>query len=1304
MRTISSAIAALLLAACSTATDPVGIDSLPDIVDDNAGQVDLAGEDLHEVSVAPADHVETWDFSGADLPDGGQDLGYEPGGFLSPCETGDDCVSGFCVQVGLEHICTVQCLEDCPSGWDCAQASSGADMIFVCIPTDRPLCSPCKTNGDCWLDGIDAGERCISHGDSGAFCGSECNSDNDCPDEYLCQEVQDVSGATLPQCVMEAGECECPPLAQASQATTTCFVSNEIGICPGERTCQSNGLTDCDADEPMAETCNSHDDDCDGDIDEDTSGGECLIINSYGACPGVEECVGGLLSCSGEEAKLEKCDGDDNDCDGLVDEGFLDTDEDGIADCLENDKDGDGIADGVDNCQGVFNPGQTDTDFDSLGDLCDLDDDNDQSPDSEDCSPKNSAVHPGAEEICDGLDNDCDYTVDEGSLDSDFDGFKDCVDEDDDNDGSVDGLDCGPTDPLTHPGAEEQCDGQDNDCDGQTDEESPDVDEDGLADCVDDDIDGDGLDNDGDNCPLVANESQDDVDNDGLGDACDGDGDGDGIPDSGDNCPALKNPLQQDLDNDGLGDACDDDLDGDGFANIEDNCPLIANDQADADEDGTGDACEDDTDGDGTPNAQDCAPEQAAIYPGAEELCDGLDNNCNTLIDEGFVDSDADSLKNCVDDDDDNDGTHDEKDCAPTDATIHPGAEESCNKLDDDCDGDADNGLGTTSCGKGECAHSVDNCVNGKSQPCDPFDGADYEVCDGLDNDCNGLVDENLGFATCGKGECFHTVASCQEGIPVECDPLEGSTPEACDGADNDCDGKVDEEMEQLACGKGQCYHTIASCQGGVPMECNPFQGASPEVCDSVDNDCDGEADEGLGETTCGFGACEHTVTNCEEGSFQICNPMEGAAVEICDAADNDCDNLVDEDLGILTCGFGVCAISVAGCIEGVAQECVPLDEGTDEICDGVDNDCDGFIDEGLSLLTCGQGICLHTVQGCIGGVPQECDPLQAAVDEECDGLDNDCDGDTDEDFLDTDEDGEADCVDDDDDGDLVADDDDNCPLTANAEQENFDEDDDGDICDDDDDNDDDPDETDCAPQNADIFNGQTEVCLNDVDDNCNGVVDFESPCIKKDCLEILAAFPNEDSGLQYIDPDGDGDGEPFQVYCDMDSHGGGWTMCYTEKNNTVHIKTETTYDAGKPFGTVGYRSDCRNISFNSVLYINHDSGQKAWFQRESAVKFTIAGVGYNTSGEQLGEWIAKALASNGYKYQMNVCDEGWMWVGLMITGHKGCWKQCGSWCSDTNTEYYRLDGDPGGSYNGVAFNQNGHTNVSYKTMSVGIR
>jgi hypothetical protein len=123
------------------------------------------------------------------------------------------------------------------------------------------------------------------------------------------------------------------------------------------------------------------------------------------------------------------------------------------------------------------------------------------------------------------------------------------------------------------------------------------------------DRDGDGIPDDEDNCPDVANADQADLDEDGVGDACDDDRDGDGIPDASDNCPTVPNADQEDLDEDGLGDACDDDIDGDGIPNDEEE--ELGTNPFDPDSDGDGltdldeidihgtDPLDPDTDGDG---------------------------------------------------------------------------------------------------------------------------------------------------------------------------------------------------------------------------------------------------------------------------------------------------------------------------------------------------------------------------------------------------------------------------------------------------------------------------------------------------------------------------------------------------------------------------------------------------------------------------------------------------------------------------------------------------------------------------------
>jgi hypothetical protein len=163
------------------------------------------------------------------------------------------------------------------------------------------------------------------------------------------------------------------------------------------------------------------------------------------------------------------------------------------------------------------------------------------------------------------------------------------------------------------------------------------------ADPDDTDEDGDGRCGAADNCPTVSNPGQQDADADGAGDACDpcpadpqNDTDGDGVCGDADNCPAAANPGQEDADGDGTGDACDacpadpeDDADGDGVCADVDNCPAVPNaGQENLDGDAWGDACDPDVDGDGVAEPDDCAPRDAAVYPGAPDPCDGVDSDC----------------------------------------------------------------------------------------------------------------------------------------------------------------------------------------------------------------------------------------------------------------------------------------------------------------------------------------------------------------------------------------------------------------------------------------------------------------------------------------------------------------------------------------------------------------------------------------------------------------------------------------------------------------------------------------------------
>ncbi len=196
----------------------------------------------------------------------------------------------------------------------------------------------------------------------------------------------------------------------------------------------------------------------------------------------------------------EICDGIDNNLNGLIDEGFLDTDGDTIADCVDPDDDNDGALDAADNCSLIANPTQLDTDLDGMGDACDPDDDNDGVPDTTD---------------------NCPLLANATQVDTDLDGMGDACDPDDDNDGVADTTDNCPI--AANPTQ------VDTDLDKMGDACDPDDDNDGVADVTD-------------NCSLIVNPTQINTDLDSMGDACDPDDDNDGILDAQDECPLLSTP------------------------------------------------------------------------------------------------------------------------------------------------------------------------------------------------------------------------------------------------------------------------------------------------------------------------------------------------------------------------------------------------------------------------------------------------------------------------------------------------------------------------------------------------------------------------------------------------------------------------------------------------------------------------------------------------------------------------------------------------------------------------------------------
>ena len=257
-----------------------------------------------EVSNKPDASAEVLDFTSRE-PDG--ELASQPdvnecasgsGCFGDPCEDNSDCIYGFCVEHLGESVCTQSCVEECPAGWSCQEVSGGGpDVLFLCISDLRMLCRPCAANADC--TSTTGGEDvCLDYGLEGSFCGGQCSSDQDCPEDYLCEETTTVDGVATTQCVAVAGVCECSGKAVALGAWTPCKVTNEWGACGGKRFCLEAGLTQCDAIEPAEESCNGLDDDCDGAMDEAPDSG----AEGSGLCDDGNPCSEDL--CQGEEGCL----------------------------------------------------------------------------------------------------------------------------------------------------------------------------------------------------------------------------------------------------------------------------------------------------------------------------------------------------------------------------------------------------------------------------------------------------------------------------------------------------------------------------------------------------------------------------------------------------------------------------------------------------------------------------------------------------------------------------------------------------------------------------------------------------------------------------------------------------------------------------------------------------------------------------------------------------------------------------------------------------------------------------------------
>ena len=394
-----------------------------------------------------------------------------------------------------------------------------------------------------------------------------------------------------------------------------------------------------------------------------------------------------------------------------------------------------------------------------------------------------------------------------------------------------------------------------------------------------------------------------------------------------------------------------------------------------------------DVDGDGFTADIDCNDNDSSIHPTASEFCDDLDNNCDGTIDEGvlslyYIDVDGDgfgnaaiSIQACVAP---NNFVEDDTDCDDTSNAIFPGSIELCDGIDNNCDGTVDQGVLSNDYfvdadgdGFGDPTNPAD-CVpqsTAVQNTLDCDDGSNsifpgsIELCDGIDNNCDGNIDENasdslrfysdmdgdgFGDATNGIFACTAPIgfvsdsSDCDDGDPASF-PL-GS--ETCDGVDNDCNGVVDDPnvlssslyfIDADGDGFGNSSITIMSCSTPLGYvsdagDCDDANASvyptASETCDGVDNNCDGDIDEGIITSTVyfidadgdGFGSSNATISSCTQPQGYVSN-------------NQDCD---DED------SLSTTSTSDADCdgIEGV-QDCDDSDpnigaQSNDADCDGI--------------------------------------------------------------------------------------------------------------------------------------------------------------------------------------------------------------------------------------------------------------------------------------------------------------------------------------------------------------------------------
>ncbi|MDD5109977.1 MAG: putative metal-binding motif-containing protein [Patescibacteria group bacterium] len=402
----------------------------------------------------------------------------------------------------------------------------------------------------------------------------------------------------------------------------------------------------------------------------------------------------------------------------------------------------------------------------------------------------------------------------------------------------------------------------------------------------------------------------------------------------------------------------------------------------------------------------DCNDADPAVYPGAGEQCDGKDNDCNKIVDDGgflwFRDADSDgygSPETTIFSCSATVGyTRNSGDCNDGDPAVHPGAVEMCNgDTMDDCSAATPDGASDPRIGEGCDGTDADLCLDGAKAcvggmlVCVDDAASGVDLCNGVNDatteDCNvvtldGSGDPSLGAACDGADAdlCKEGTIACTGGA-LTCNDANDVDRDLCNGVNNvsteDCnvatpDGSSDPGVGAACDGTDAdlCKDGIQACVAGV-LACNDNAVSGVDLCNGVNNvsteDCnvatpDGSNDPGVGVSCDGPDAdrCKEGVMVCTGGAL-TCSDTTGNTVEICDNVDNDCDGSTDEGCdddrdGRCDARMAKAAVIVTACSRTpaaavVGDDCddakATVNPDAVEICDNVNNDCDGSTDEG---------------------------------------------------------------------------------------------------------------------------------------------------------------------------------------------------------------------------------------------------------------------------------------------------------------------------------------------------------------------